>query len=742
MFFPTVLNINLKKFLNSFKELENNYLTYANYLNENRETRVFQRNILSPQWRTLTDYIFTSIVAVSDFIDEFRKTRFKEKPEQFTIYAFYGDLLLSKIKHSFATEIPRMPFYLPTILLYEKVPALGEKLLIYETNPERIPVLFLKFYMRLFLTYDFVFYKNEGVFTRFKLSKEFFEHIKGIVFLNDLHPSGSNFLKNYLKNLIIRYIKASLKFWIDNFQEIEDKEVYKKFIETYKEGKHKVFFEPFTYFLAFKMWKYGKLLQTTFEFCKVDEREAFYTEFTQKLEEYKKEQLEAMEQFYTNKITNEDLLKKIFETDKDFLENHIFTEVLAPYNVVNESQFNSLCNKIEKIYTPSSGNEKLSQDGKKIENLEFRLKNIFENYLINNEEYDKFKWERILLKGDALEITLMLTLFKKLLFGEKIQYIGILRAGGLLAHCLNVMTHQNELCKYPVVLFSSFPYLSFLPRDINVLKAKDLQKVPLIIVDESIKSSFTFAMLMSYICRNFDKFKIQREITGLLCLTDIEGFERYGISQFQGKIFSLAELSIEDAKLKLKKLNVPSSIFEQELFDWKAFIERLPEDPSGLFEEIKAYLKSKIKNKERLNVIHVLSNSVLLFSAAKGLAKKLKNEASCHLAFYYTTDEGKILTDAIMFVMKFLYENINFTVITEKEEWDNFKANHSDATLVFTDMTVDTMHTFWRSLKMDFEINELKNIEQLNIKIATIFASREAQEKLKKYLLCLANLRD
>ena len=133
--------------------------------------------------------------------------------------------------------------------------------------------------------------------------------------------------------------------------------------------------------------------------------------------------------------------------------------------------------------------------------------------MISNNEYDKFQWERLLLNGQPEDIELVLEALLSNLCEEfpfkSFQFIGVLRAGGLLAHCLNVMANRENFWKYPVVLFSSFPYISFLPRDINTFTFKEIVELPLIIVDESVKSTFTYYILKSYLKRNFQKYNIQ-----------------------------------------------------------------------------------------------------------------------------------------------------------------------------------------------------------------------------------------
>ena len=81
----------------------------------------------------------------------------------------------------------------------------------------------------------------------------------------------------------------------------------------------------------------------------------------------------------------------------------------------------------------------------------------------SKEDHDRFKFYRVLedkdttIKDLAYLIELMGQNINK---SEDLEIVGMLRSGMLLAHCINI---SQGLYK-PVIMFSSFPYISFLPR--------------------------------------------------------------------------------------------------------------------------------------------------------------------------------------------------------------------------------------------------------------------------------------
>ena len=136
-----------------------------------------------------------------------------------------------------------------------------------------------------------------------------------------------------------------------------------------------------------------------------------------------------------------------------------------------------------------------------------------------------------------------------------------------------------------------------------------------------------------------------------------------------------------------------------------------------------------IEGHHRLDVTHVLSDTIRLFQVARDFANKiktLKEAGHSKIILYATSDEGKVIVDAIIFAYKAIYPDEKIEFIVHK-----YKAKHKldKFYLIFVDMTIDTMHTLKRSLKIDFEIDLDTSRPEL-FKIFTVFCREDAATEL------------
>jgi hypothetical protein len=155
--------------------------------------------------------------------------------------------------------------YPPTILLYEKIVLLANKIVLGEKE-EDLLLTFTRLLFRLFLSCNYLRHKNFAVFPRYKVSDSLFERI-----LN--HCFNFSF-ENYLK--------ACTNC---NEQPLE------YLVEQYRNDK-RVFLEPFSHILLYKI-----------DCLNLNEKE------------YINKSLKLIKQFYDSKITNYELLAKLSKLD-------------------------------------------------------------------------------------------------------------------------------------------------------------------------------------------------------------------------------------------------------------------------------------------------------------------------------------------------------------------------------------------------------------------------------------------
>ena len=194
-----------------------------------------------------------------------------------------------------------------------------------DEDDNKFKLEYQRFVFKIFLMYDVIYYKDEAVFTRFDLNRGLFNSIKKRIL--DSYNKDIPF-RDYGKDLIIRLLETTLDYYHCEYKE----DVYKSIIDYYKKKKI-VLFEPLSYYLIFKIWKYAKLIQSTLEFLDKKELDKEKEEFKHYMDKfYIQKGINIIDDFYNAKITNNTLFYKFYEIDKDIFDSYILNHVLPAYS--------------------------------------------------------------------------------------------------------------------------------------------------------------------------------------------------------------------------------------------------------------------------------------------------------------------------------------------------------------------------------------------------------------------------
>ena len=157
--------IYLNYFLKYSKNLEGLYLVESD---EYSKEWINKKSFLAKQ--ALTLYKYGNELIINKFYDNEEDSRY---------YFFLLDMIFSKLKRSIFTETPKTEIFdVYTFLYKEDLAFTGERLKEYDRNDKLFDIEFQRFIFKSFLMFDFIYYKDDGIFTRYELNRELFEEVK------------------------------------------------------------------------------------------------------------------------------------------------------------------------------------------------------------------------------------------------------------------------------------------------------------------------------------------------------------------------------------------------------------------------------------------------------------------------------------------------------------------------------------------------------------------------------------
>lgn len=677
-----------------FKEIENsdlkNFIKYSEHLTSLYHIK---RDDYDENWIDVKTTIANSILSLYKFSDSlFKSEKFNSSHIRF--YTFYFDLILSKLRHSLFTETPKKSYIDIHTYTAKDIAFIGEEILGYEFINDNFEIDFQRFIFKIFLMYDFIFYGDSGVFTRFELNSSLYNTIEKDVLTFDSKDS----LRQYGKDIITNILDTTMKYY--DIENSDDIGVYESFVS--KSKKSIVLIEPLSYYLGFKIWKFAKIIQSTYEFQNLKDMQNEKDRFKKVFEIYLNKSKNIISQFYNKEITNRELFLQLGSIDKEIISKHLFNSILPTY----------------------TSKEFVLDDMVKIDLVPNTLKKTdIENtikQMIDNDQYDRFKFYRVLedCSVSIEKFSYLISLLSKFLpKDDNYEIVGMLRSGVLLAHCLNVSNYQNK----PIYMFSSFSYISLLPRT-NISKNSNI-----LFIDESIKSAFSTVLANIYKQRNLwtNKNSIYNYSSSVATIVNFEDFKKENIDISFKSILNLKAIN---GDIVLENNDQEYKI--ESIFDWKSYFLDL-EEPKIDFDDITI----EINGIKRIDIARILIDSHKLFKIAKVFATKIKNTIEDdELILYASTDEGKLLVDATILAYKSLFSENPKTFILNKKI-ANQKFNDESTKLLFVDMTIDTMHTIERTLEFDFDTT----LDKVELSL-TILASKKAQDTLSTKLCKIDDL--
>ncbi|MCF6205912.1 MAG: hypothetical protein L3J47_03305, partial [Sulfurovum sp.] len=522
----------------SYKKLLKDYRSITKILRE--QYVVYKRDPLSKDWIKFNEnvakslsYLYKLSIPLYDSIKnsnvvepfEYKDTR---------IYSFYYDFLVSKPSNSIFTETPKDT----KVNLYPRTPKaiadqfellfdiindykiakelknlkergfLKKFLNIFKIIYLEIKYFFIKLnlqdkdrnnfkvefnrhfqiaFQRAFLFYDFIYYKDKGVFTKHAFSNELFmktkEHLDNI--MRNIDKNNTNVYRELYQKMVLVCIDVAISYKKDNrspkskLNYYDYYSIYREYVEYQelyaKNPKNLIYFEPFTYLLANKIWKFDRIYQNR---CEGKDTTKNYVE---NIKNYLQESLEEIGKYYRNEIRRYELYEIISQKD----------EVIIQF--MYDNYLKDIGTEL-KEYEQGTDQSADSQNKREIDASTILYK------AIDTSKYDKFKFYRILQNGDKEEIQDLLDVFYNFIISKLNQqqtvcnqhYIGILRSGSFLAHAINIMSNNDN----PVISMITHPYLTILPRE--RFKRDDKTKIKTIYIDETIKSGYSANIIDVY----------------------------------------------------------------------------------------------------------------------------------------------------------------------------------------------------------------------------------------------------
>jgi len=663
------------------KSISDLYLNYfLKYSKKLEDLYLINNDEYSKEWIDKKVLLSKQALSLYKFGNELILNKFKNNLENVRLKSFYLDLIISKLKHSIFTETPKTELLDTYSILYkEDIAFTAQRLKTYNGNDKMFYIEFQRFIFKTFLMYDFIYYNNHGIFTRFKLDEKLFNSNRDIFSFNcsTFRDFGGDIIKKYLIN--------TLKYY-----NINSNNPYKTLVELAK--KDKIYtLEPFSYYLAYKIWKFSRMIRNTLEFLNQEEHKKHKDNFHIKIKDYMQKNLEVIDDFYNNKINNLKLFELFYEFDKPILE-FLMKDILPEYKE------NFLENKF------SEGKQKKYND-KSLQDIMSKT--------IDNEVYKKYKFHRLLEdKNISIDnITYLVDRLSDCIDNEKYNdydIVAMLRSGILSAHMINVSKGLNKI----IYMFSSYPYLSILPRTANSVNNK------IVVIDESIKSGFSFRLFVMYKKKLLRLYNNQNFKYKLLTFSNFLSFNK---DDKNYNLDYLVDIKIVDKKLCIDKDKIVINDVKSNIFDWYDFLDTIKDIDKDEFR------KTAIVD-NRLDITRILSISKCYFQIGKTFAKEIKNSQNSadDIILYSSTDEGIALCYVTAFVFKTLYNDKN--IILGKEKAIENKQNG----IYFIDMSIDTMHTIKRTFRIDFKdenfsylnkalvVYKRKNIEIQDNKIYSI----------------------
>lgn len=679
----------------AFRHLEK-FKKEATFLNnfvefESREFPVRLR--YSDEWKKFLDHIAGSLLALYKYNTELVNyhpyfTGAKDKIEKY-LACFYIDMVVSKAKHSFFTEFPHDSIKDLSNHRILEIYMTGMKL-VDRLSINQMRTTLASFHYKIFLMYDFIYCRDKryGVFTDFEKCPVKFN--KGIKYFKQPAINNLEGLRTYCSDAISSVLKLQLSEEIV-FNNDDPSSIFSVFVSNSKHKSYQV--EPISYFLAFKIWKIGKLAQVKFK----EIHDKHDNEILDNFLTYISNISELGTKLYNQKMVERDFLLKLYECDLS-LAQMTYSYLHPKGNNITLRPLETECNR--------HINTKQSEASIDISNI---VSGVAKLSKINNSEFQKWKFNRIFLTGNKDELLNIINALNSLAKVDNKNLVGLYKSGALLAHCLNVCNGKNK----PVYLFTSFPYISLNPLSADLMH---LTSNEFILVDESYKTGFTATVVSEYLKRNLRKNKPFCEVVALTQFMQFPQIE---------KRIPLTRLTYIENINDINSVKCDFDGKSRLSYDFQKMLEEITytdmnELSKAIYEESIVHVR---KNEIESDGARILARTDFLFSIAKHYVdfilnnNKLNNDDNVvYLAS--SNDEGKLLSETIALCSLLETDRIKFIF----DPSDARELHNTINCRYFIDIGIDSATSVKQFLSNDYETENFEILDGL----FSIFATDRA----------------
>lgn len=672
-------------------------------------------SLIGQSFCILNDFNSIIISKISPYVDD-NNTQLNEKDKTdlkpiIKYFKFFNNLSASKIKYFFFRETPVKNINYPFIKIDRNLTETGFDLIHHLSSKkieiDRIKAIVTNFCFLQELIYSFAYSqeKNKGVFLKFKFDHVFFNKISDNVIKAaqaGLSPGESSNIMHFLVQvgyiLFGSYVNHYKGKKIFDFEKttFNKNTCYELFYDIAISNRD-IHIEPITYHLYDILWKISGMIDISPKSHDYSENRKILTaELLAFVEGY----IEKGKALYENNCVSfselysmgERLIVKPGKSNDDSIYDLIFRE-----NPVKNTR-----STFEKIKAMGGNETELFFITDSKTETETETKKIIISLLRKNNE-SEYKIDKLIQIFTPLQIIRIFYSYSKLINNsigkDHSAFVGFYRSGIFLGHILNIFKEQAE--RTNIWLFNARPYVATHP--VHVHHRGDCSELNnIILLDDSIKTGFTYKLYKSYILRNmYEKdFNIK-----LFTIFDFSYFERINDKN-------------SDEHISLFTLNKNKFI---EYNDGKLLDEHKIKSIKYIHKDIEKILR--ILNTDQqykpigIDLSFLLTDTDILITICEKFLKEIlkRNNQKKRICLYAPSANGDVLLLMCAFILKTVndYKHYKFTIVDK-----DYKKN--DDFLVAIDISIASGFSLLYNWKTLFT-NEYSLIEKDMSEINKIF---------------------
>jgi hypothetical protein len=441
-------------------------------------------------------------------------------------FKFFNNLLASKIKCFFFREVPILssnhPFFNVdkdfSDVAYELVDVLMCKNIAYE----KIRYLIANYCLLQEMMYAFVYhpYEWKGVFLRFKFDKMAFRELKQRIESHLLLSIEEHNIKYFLSEIgslmfgyyLQRYKGLGYEYTDDSIQKPA---CYEDFYELSLSTKG-VFVEPLIYQLYDILWKLYGMVSVTDKPIEKEKYELKKNRLSNELRYFIEKYLEDADLMYKKGQVSfaklYDMGRRIFSgidgecEYRDDIKGPVLSLLEREkkggiyFQILKDPKVAEVYDRLYKMRS-LMGNIKPLPFKDVDANVDVSKQKDVVLQKLNSLSEGDFKVETLLVDFNAQEIVYVLGAFADMLKSQmqncdkKCSIVGFYKSGVFLGHILNIFNNRRD----DVWQFSVKPYVATHPIHTDNKNDRDKR---IILIDDSIKTGFTYSLYRTYIKRN------------------------------------------------------------------------------------------------------------------------------------------------------------------------------------------------------------------------------------------------